>query len=179
MIRKAVPQEIQVDVLAACRRRCAICFGPPGRRQRLGLQNSPYRTRDRSLNGLCAGGPHETAAPPRPRRCGRGRKGCPSTARSWGRSSRRSRGSTRSRSSCRNRRGYRRPRSAARSGAGSPRARPVRHDPIPPRPPQWRRTSSTRRFSARPAFVLLSAIGLVEPYPFASRREASISLLIR
>jgi len=27
MVRKAVPQETQVDVLAACRRRCAICFG--------------------------------------------------------------------------------------------------------------------------------------------------------
>jgi hypothetical protein len=27
MVRKAVPQETQVEVLAACRRRCAICFG--------------------------------------------------------------------------------------------------------------------------------------------------------
>jgi hypothetical protein len=27
MARKAVPQETQVEVLAACRRRCAICFG--------------------------------------------------------------------------------------------------------------------------------------------------------
>jgi hypothetical protein len=27
MARKAVPEEIQLEVLAACRRRCAICFG--------------------------------------------------------------------------------------------------------------------------------------------------------
>lgn len=27
MVRKAVPQETQVELLAACRRRCAICFG--------------------------------------------------------------------------------------------------------------------------------------------------------
>jgi hypothetical protein len=27
MVRKAVPQETQVEVLASCRRRCAICFG--------------------------------------------------------------------------------------------------------------------------------------------------------
>ena len=27
MVRRAVPQETQVEVLAACRRRCAICFG--------------------------------------------------------------------------------------------------------------------------------------------------------
>jgi hypothetical protein len=27
MVRKAVPQETHVEVLAACRRRCAICFG--------------------------------------------------------------------------------------------------------------------------------------------------------
>jgi hypothetical protein len=27
MVRKAVPQETQVEVLAACRRRCATCFG--------------------------------------------------------------------------------------------------------------------------------------------------------
>ena len=30
MGRKAVPQETQVEVLAACRRRCAICFGLNG-----------------------------------------------------------------------------------------------------------------------------------------------------
>jgi hypothetical protein len=30
MVRKAVPQETQVEVLAACRRRCAICFGLNG-----------------------------------------------------------------------------------------------------------------------------------------------------
>ncbi|HEX7092316.1 MAG TPA: hypothetical protein VF205_01460, partial [Nitrospiraceae bacterium] len=27
MVRKTVPQETQVEVLAACRRRCAVCFG--------------------------------------------------------------------------------------------------------------------------------------------------------
>lgn len=27
MVRKAVPKKIEADVLAACRRRCAICFG--------------------------------------------------------------------------------------------------------------------------------------------------------
>jgi len=27
MVRRAVQQEAQIEVLAACRRRCAICFG--------------------------------------------------------------------------------------------------------------------------------------------------------
>ena len=39
--------------------------------------------------------------------------------------------------------------------------------------------SSTRRFWVRPAAVLLSATGCVEPYPFALSREGAIPLATR